>query len=206
METKIHPYKSNYLSSSDLKFKGLNNLNTEIDSEYKENMEKALNSSPCKKYAESSKQTNIHLSLLNFMENQNKKHLSTKYTHKDVEHFLKEKNKALEEIVIDENLSENKDTDENIENNNKSNMCNEKNLKNEEKKNNQYDNKNSHLLIFHGTFGNDEYEKIINQKDHHHHHNHHHHHHHHHHHDLKKQILSENIKNNINEKINKNFF
>ena len=46
------------------------------------------------------------------MQNQDKKNLSTKFAHNDVEKFLKEKDKAMEEIIINEdimNINENKE-------------------------------------------------------------------------------------------------
>ena len=134
-----------------------------------------------------------------FMQSQNKKHLSTNFDHKEVKKFLEEKDKAMQEIIINEDVLKSNEIEKNNKKTHFINNNNENYLKTKNENNNkQYDNKSSHLLIFHGTFGKDQYGRIINQG--------HHHHHHHHHHDLKKQILSENIKNNINEKINKNFF
>ena len=121
----------------------------------------------------SDKQNNMRITLEQFMENQEKKNLSTKFNKKEVDSFLKEKDQAMEEINIDENISNNKkkfaEPSENIENK-VNNIMN--------------DNKSSHILIFKGTFGKDEYNRINNEEHHHHHHHRHHHHHHsHQHHD-----------------------
>ena len=123
----------------------------------------------------SDKQNRMRITLEQFMENQEKKHLSTKFNKKEVDFFLKEKDQAMEEINIDENISNNKkkikfaEPSENIENK-VNNIMN--------------DNKSSHILIFKGTFGKDEYNRINNEEHRHHHHRHHHHHHHsHQHHD-----------------------
>ena len=123
----------------------------------------------------SDKQNSMRITLEQFMENQEKKHLSTKFNKKEVDFFLKEKDQAMEEINIDENISNNKkkikfaEPSENIENK-VNNIMN--------------DNKSSHILIFKGTFGKDEYNRINNEEHHRHHHHHHHHHHHsHQHHD-----------------------
>lgn len=121
----------------------------------------------------SDKQNNMRITLEQFMENQEKKNLSTKFNKKEVDSFLKEKDQAMEEINIDENISNNKkkfaEPSENIENK-VNNIMN--------------DNKSSHILIFKGTFGKDEYNRINNEEHRHHHHRHHHHHHHsHQHHD-----------------------
>ena len=122
----------------------------------------------------SDKQNNMRITLEQFMENQEKKHLSTKFNKKEVDFFLKEKDQAMEEINIDENISNNKkkikfaEPSENIENK-VNNIMN--------------DNKSSHILIFKGTFGKDEYNRINNEEHRHHHHHHHHHHQSHQHHD-----------------------
>ena len=114
----------------------------------------------------SDKQNNMRITLEQFMENQEKKNLSTKFNKKEVDSFLKEKDQAMEEINIDENISNNKkkfaEPSENIENK-VNNIMN--------------DNKSSHILIFKGTFGKDEYNRINNEEHRHHHHHHHHHHH-----------------------------
>ena len=62
------------------------------------------------------------------MENQNKNNLTTKSTPKDVENFLKEKDKAMEEIIMDEDVII-KDIDEIIKNSIKNNINNDNNLK-----------------------------------------------------------------------------
>ena len=95
-----HPQK-NYFSSSALSTYKEFNLG-------KENLPKEL----C---LVSEKQNNIKISLEQFMENQEKKHLSTKFNKKEVESFLKDKDAAMEEINIDENIF---DKDLNNENNN----------------------------------------------------------------------------------------
>jgi hypothetical protein len=56
----------------------------------------------------SDKQNSMRITLEQFMENQEKKHLSTKFNKKEVDFFLKEKDQAMEEINIDENISNNK--------------------------------------------------------------------------------------------------
>ena len=113
----------------------------------------------------SDKQNSMRITLEQFMENQEKKHLSTKFNKKEVDFFLKEKDQAMEEINIDENISNNK-----------------KKVKFAEPSENKVNNiindgKSSHILIFKGTFGKDEYNRINNEEHHHHHHRHHHHHH-----------------------------
>ena len=149
-----HPQK-NYFSSSALSTYKEFNLG-------KENLPKEL----C---LVSEKQNNIKLSLEQFMENQEKKHLSTKFNKKEVESFLKDKDAAMEEINIDENIFD-KDLNNEHNNINKNNIIINKA---------QNDNKYSHILIFKGTFGNEQFNKILNEERHHHHHHHHHHHQHH---------------------------
>lgn len=117
----------------------------------------------------SEKQNNIKISLEQFMENQEKKHLSTKFNKREVESFLKDKDAAMEEINIDENII-NKDLNNENNNVNKNSIIINKA---------QNDNKYSHILIFKGTFGNEQFNKILNEEHHHHQHHHHHHHHHH---------------------------
>ena len=128
----------------------------------------------------SDKQNNMRITLEQFMENQEKKNLSTKFNKKEVDSFLKEKDQAMEEINIDENISNNKkkfaEPSENIENK-VNNIMN--------------DNKSSHILIFKGTFGKDEYNRINNEE-----HRHHHHHHHHHHHQSHQHHDDNNNENN----------
>ena len=130
----------------------------------------------------SDKQNSMRITLEQFMENQEKKHLSTKFNKKEVDFFLKEKDQAMEEINIDENISNNKkkikfaDPSENIE-------IKVNNIMN--------DNKSSHILIFKGTFGKDEYNRINNEE-----HRHHHHHHHHHHHQSHQHHDDNNNENN----------
>ena len=197
MSDEKRQIKNNCLSSSFLQFKGLNTLQNEIDHEFKENFEKVSNSNPCKKYYESLKQNKIILPLEEFMQNQNKKHLSTNFDHKEVQKFLEEKDKAMQEIIINEDILKSNESEKNNKKTHFINNNNEKYLKTKNENNNkQYDNKSSHLLIFHGTFGKDQYGRIINQGHHHHHHYHHHHHHHKHH--LENSPL--NINNNNEEK------
>ena len=88
------------------------------------------------------------------MENQNEKHLKTKFSHKDVEIFLKEKDKGKKEIIINEGINEY------VKNDNKNDIKNINNI----------NSKTSQNLIFHGTFGKEEYGRIM-MKEHHHHHN-----------------------------------
>ena len=198
-----HPIKNNCLSSGFLQFKGLYNIHEDdINGESKGNKESAINSNQLKLLSETHLQKNINLSLSQFMENQDKKHLSTKFNHKDVKKLLKEKDKAMEKIVFeDESLDENDKTDneENgyrskskIEDRNKNIKLNKEN--DENKNSNKSDNnKNNNIFIFHGTFGEDKCNEIMNN-DHHHRHSHHHHHHHHHQdsHKLESQNGNEN--------------
>ena len=202
-----HPIKNNCLSSGFLQFKGLYNIHEDdINGESKGNKESAINSNQLKLLSETHLQKNINLSLSQFMENQDKKHLSTKFNHKDVKKLLKEKDKAMEKIVFeDESLDENDKTDneENgyrskskIEDRNKNIKLNKEN--DENKNSNKSDNnKNNNILIFHGTFGEDKCNEIMNN-DHHHRHSHHHHHHHHHHQDSHK-LESQNGNENKNK-------
>ena len=136
----------------------------------------------------SEKQNNIKISLQQFMENQEKKHLSNKFNKKEVDNFLREKNAAMEEIKIDENIPRKIDIENNDVNNIENNENNVNNIIINQSSN---ENKSSHILIFKGTFGADEYNRIINQEHkHHHHHEHHHHHHHHHHHNNNNNNVS----------------
>ena len=208
-EKNNHPIKNNCLSSGFLQFKGLYNIHEDdINGESKVNKESALNSNQQKLLSETHIQKNINLSLSQFMENQDKKHLSTKFNHKDVKKLLKEKDKAMEKIVFeDESLDENDKTDneENgerskskIEDRNKNIKLNKENDENKNKNNNKNENnKNNNILIFHGTFGEDKHNEIMNL-DHHHRHSHHHHHHHHHHQDNHK-LESQNENENKNK-------
>ena len=179
--------KKNCFSSNFLYFKGFNNIHDEINGEGKES-----NSGKSKIYSKSIKNNNVKLTLKQFMENQNKKHLSTKFSHKDVEIFLKEKDKAMKEIIIEEDsIKSNEEEIINKHSKKETKKINIEKSKNFKSENNifQNDNKTSHNLIFHGTFGIDEYSKLM--PHHHHHHHHHHNHRHHHHHN------SEEINNNI---------
>ena len=203
MKTKHHPYKNNCSSSSFLKFRFLNCINEKMNPEHKNGKEKQSNLTPNKRFSESVKRKNE--SLLQFMENQNKKHLSTKFAYRDVLNFLNEKDKAMEQIIIDENIIRNTDSTKDDDHRTKLNTTDPDTNKQ------QNDNRTSHLLIFHGTFGEDKYGQIMKEKEKekekekHHHHNHHHHHHHHHHcHSSENIILANKINNNENFDINKN--
>ena len=191
-ESFNHPIKNNYLSSGFLQFKRLYNIHDDINDEFKGNKESIINSNQQKQLSEKYLQKNINLSLIQFMQNQDKKHLSTNFNHNNVKKFLKEKEKAMEKIVIeDESLDENhknhnkekKDKIKSeIKDKNKSIKFNKVNIEN--KNNNKNDN---NILIFHGTFGEDKFNEIKNIEHHHRHsHFHHHHHHHHHHQDKSK--------------------
>ena len=139
----------------------------------------------------SEKQNNIKISLQQFMENQEKKHLSTKFNKKEADNFLKEKNVAMEEIKIDEDIPKKIDNENNDVNNLENNENNKNNINNIIINQSPNDNKSSHILIFKGTFGKDEYNRLLNQEhNHHHHHHEHHHHHHHHHHNNDKNNVS----------------
>lgn len=160
-------YKDNYPSSSFLDFNGLKSLKYDINEDSNENTDTVTNSSPTKNYSRSTKNNKVNnLSLVKFMENQNKKRLTTNFSHKDVVIFLKEKDKAMAKIIIEEEMVKNKES-------------NEKNEKEESNNVKDDEEKNENKIEFHGTFGKEDCEKI---KKHHHHHNHSHHHHHHHHH------------------------
>ena len=178
MIEKIRPIKNNCSSSSFLKYREFYGIHGEMNGHHKNKNEKNSNSNQSRKYSKSHKHNNINLSLIKFMENQDKKHLTTLFSHKEVEKFLKEKDKAMEKIVIEDDLINNKENtiskEANITKDN-----NEKSVKfNIDINNIQNDNKSSHLVIFHGTFGKDEYDRLINTANPEHHHHHHHHHHH----------------------------
>lgn len=199
-EKSNHPIKNNCLSSGFLQFKGLYNIHDEdINGESKGNKESAINSNQPKQFSDTHIQKNINMSLIQFMENQDKKHLSTNFNHKDAKKFLKEKDKAMEKIIFeDESLDENDKTDnEEKEDRNKSNIKDKNesfnfNKENDENKNNNK-NENNNILIFHGTFGEDKVNEILNRGQHHQHHRHsHHHHHHHHHHQDNHKLESQN--------------
>ena len=113
---KKHLYKNNCSSANFFDFNGLKSLNYEINEGSNENTG-ISNSSPSKKYSQSTKNNKINsLNLVKFMENQSKKRLTTNFAHKDVVNFLKEKDKAMEKIIIDEEIIKNKDISENHEN------------------------------------------------------------------------------------------
>ena len=155
---KNNKIKNHCLSSNFNKYNVLDSLQNQKKEKNKENGDKISNLSPFQKYPGSQKHT-INLSLEQFIQNQNKMHLTTKFSHKDKK-FLKEKDKAMEKIIIEEDIISNSGNEE-------------KNKDNNINKNNK--NKTSHIVIFNGTFGEDEYQKIINNGHHHHHHHHHHH-------------------------------
>jgi hypothetical protein len=191
-EKSNHPIKNNCLSSGFLQFEGLYNIHDDnINGQSKGNKESVINPNQQKLFSQTNLNNNISLSLSQFMENQDKKHLSTNFNHKDVKKFLKEKDKAMEKIVFeDDSLDENDKTDneENEERNKSKKEDRNKSIKlnkeNDENKNNSK-NENNNILIFHGTFGEDKCNEIMNIA-HHHRHSHHHHHHHHHHQDSHK--------------------
>ena len=176
-ESSDSSIKNNCLSSGFLKFKGLYNIHDGINGECKENKVIDKNSAQSKQFSEKHKHKNLNSSLIQFMENQDKKHLSTNFNHKNAEKFLKEKEKAMEEIIFE---------DEPMIENNESNYDDKEDrskFKIEDKNKSQYNsnNENNTILIFHGTFGEDKVNEIM-KAQHHHKHSHHHHHHHHHHH------------------------
>ena len=183
-ESSDSSIKNNCLSSGFLKFKGLYNIHDGINGECKENKVIDKNSAQSKQFSEKHKHKNLNSSLIQFMENQDKKHLSTNFNHKNAEKFLKEKEKAMEEIIFEDepmnesNESNYDDKEDKIEDKNKSVQF--KKEKDENKSQYNSNNENNNILIFHGTFGEDKVNEIM--KEHHHKHSHHHHHHHHHHH------------------------
>ena len=172
-ESSDSSIKNNCLSSGFLKFKGLYNIHDGINGERKENKGIDKNSAQSKQFSEKHKHKNLNSSLIQFMENQDKKQLSTNFNHKNAEKFLKEKEKAMEEIIFE---------DEPMNESNESNY-DDKEDKIEDKNKSLYksNNENNNILIFHGTFGEDKVNEIM-KAQHHHKHSHHHHHHHHHHH------------------------
>ena len=184
-ESSDSSIKNNCLSSGFLKFKGLYNIHNGINGEHKENKDIDNNSAQSKQLSEIHKHKNLNSSLIQFMENQDKKHLSTNFNHKNAEKFLKEKEKAMEEIIfedeptIEDNESNYDDKEDKIEDKNKSVQF--KKEKDENKSQYNSSNENNNILIFHGTFGEDKVNEIM-KAQHHHKHSHHHHHHHHHHH------------------------
>jgi hypothetical protein len=198
-ESSDSPIKNNCLSSDLLKFKGLYNIHDGINGQFKENKNIDKNSTQYNQLSETHLQKNLSSSLIQFMENQDKKHLSTNFNHQNVKKFLEEKEKAMEKIIFeDESLDENDKTDnEEKEDRNKSNIKDKNesfnfNKENDENKNNNKK-ENNNILIFHGTFGEDKVNEILNRDQHHQHHRHsHHHHHHHHHHQDDHKLESQN--------------
>ena len=194
-----HPIKNNCLSSGFLKFKGLYKFHDGVNGEIKEGKDMDKNSNQAKQLSETKLQKNISSSLIQFMENQDKKHLSTYFNHKDVQKFLKEKEKAMEEIIIEDDLMDEKNENGNEDKDDKSKpKIKDKNKSLEfQKENDEYkrkninSNENSNILIFHGTFGEDKCNEIM-KTQHHHRHSHHHHHHHHHPDNQKTENLNEN--------------
>ena len=146
------------------------------------------NSAQSKQLSEIHKHKNLNSSLIQFMENQDKKHLSTNFNHKNAEKFLKEKEKAMEEIIFEdepmiesnESNYDDKEDRSKLEIKDKNKSVQFKKEKDENKSQYKSNNENNNILIFHGTFGEDKVNEIM--KEHHHKHSHHHHHHHHHHH------------------------
>ena len=163
MEDKKTHFYSNCFSSHFLNYKGPI-IQEEDDSEFKENLDKNLK----EKFSDKGKIYNINLSMEKFMENQNKKQILSNLTQKDVENFLKEKELAMQKIIINEDLITNNTSEE---------------YNDEKEKDNQTDKKPCNFLVFHGTFGKNECQKIMNQR-------HHHHHHHHHKQNLKKEDMN----------------
>ena len=198
-EKSNHSIKNNCLSSGFLQFKGLYKIHDDdTNGKLNGNKESGINSNQPKLFSETHLQKNINISLIQFMENQDKKHLSTNFNHNEVKKFLKEKDKAMEKIVIeDESLDENDKTDNEEKEERNSSKAKDRNKSfkfdkeiNANKNNNKKENNN--ILIFHGTFGEDKFNEITNM-GHHHGHSHHHHHHHHHHQDNhKSQSQNEN--------------
>lgn len=196
-ESSFRPIKKNCVSSGFLKFKGLYNDHDEINNKYKENKDIDKNSSQTKQLSEAQLQKNISISLIQFMENQDKKHLTTNFNHKDIKKFLKEKEKAMEEIIIEdeskddenENDNEEKEDRSELKIKDKSKSVKFKKEKDENINNNNSKNENNNILIFHGTFGEDKYNEIV-KAQHRHRHSHHHHHHHHHHENENKENLA----------------
>ena len=200
MLEKISHIKNNCSSSGFLKYKEFYGIHGEMNRHHKDKNDKISNSNQSRIYSKSHKHSKVNLSLIKFMENQDKKHLTTHFSHKDVEKFLKEKDKAMEKIVFEDDLISNKDNtiakEKNI-----AKEHNEKSIKfNTDINNIQGDNKSSHIVIFHGTFGKDKYDRLVNTANPEHHHHHHHHHHKHHH--LDSHIKEEN-QNQNEQKIKK---
>lgn len=183
-ESSDSPIKNNCLSSDLLKFKGLYNIHDGINGQFKENKNIDKDSTQYNQLSETHFQKNLSSSLIQFMENQDKKHLSTNFNHQNVKKFLEEKEKAMEKIIFeDEPLDEKKEKyneDKKLKVKDKSKSVKFKKEMDEKKIQNDSKNENNNILIFHGTFGQDKFDEIM-KTPHHHRHSHHHHHHHHHH-------------------------
>ena len=185
-ESSDSPIKNNCLSSDLLKFKGLYNIHDGINGQFKENKNIDKNSTQYNQLSETHLQKNLSSSLIQFMENQDKKHLSTNFNHQNVKKFLEEKEKAMEKIIFEDEprdeKNENDNEDKKLKVKDKSKSVKFKKEKDEKKIKIQNDskNENNNILIFHGTFGEEKFDEIM-KAPHHHRHSHHHHHHHHHH-------------------------
>jgi hypothetical protein len=185
-ESSDSPIKNNCLSSDLLKFKGLYNIHDGINGQFKENKNIDKNSTQYNQLSETHLQKNLSSSLIQFMENQDKKHLSTNFNHQNVKKFLEEKEKAMEKIIFEDEpmdeKNENDNEDKKLKVKDKSKSVKFKKEKDEKKIKIQNDskNENNNILIFHGTFGEEKFDEIM-KTPHHHRHSHHHHHHHHHH-------------------------
>ena len=188
-ESSYRAIKNNCMSSNFFKINGFYNFHDGKNGELKEDKEIDKNSRQSKQLSENLCKKNISLSLNQFMENQIKKHLSSNFNHKDVKKFLKEKEKAMEEIVIDDESMEEKKENENESDNEGKEDKNNLKKKDSNKNNINNENNNNNILIFHGTFGEDEFSEIA-KAQHHHRHSHHHHHHHHHHENENKSNLA----------------
>ena len=72
MIEKIRPIKNNCSSSNFLKYKEFYGIHGEMNGHHKNKNEKNSNSNQSRKYSKSHKHNNINLSLIKFMENQDK--------------------------------------------------------------------------------------------------------------------------------------
>ena len=113
MSQPEHKPKNYFSSSAVLTFKGL-------DLEEGKALPRAL----C---LASEKQNNSKLTLDQFMQNQEKKHLSTKFNRKEVDTFLKEKDAAMEEIIMEEDFPKKRESEINNADDEENNRTNKEN-------------------------------------------------------------------------------
>ena len=116
-----------------LNFSGLESIRDERENELKVKAESNSDSTSSK--IETQKNENTNSSIEQFIKNQSMKHLSTKFSHKDIVDFLKEKDKAMQKIKINEDIdTTNEDEEEEEENQNDKQIKNEDNNEDNHKK------------------------------------------------------------------------